>query len=835
MFSGLTQDIRYAIRGFWKSPLFTVIAVLSIALGIAANAAIFSLFDQMMLRPLPVAHPERLVLLDLPGGGIGYSFSDYAFSHTMFRNLRAQNRSFEELFAQFSDSANLSFRGRSETVPVGIITGNFFKAIGVSAALGRTIENTDDTKKNAHPVVVLNYGYFSRRFGSDPTIVGQNVRINSQLYQIIGVTPKGFSGLEMNNVASIYVPMSQKTQITTTWDGMEDPNYYFLHVYGLLKQAVNPTAARANLDSLVGPMIEDEMKAFPTMSANLKAKFRSKRFTLIPAGTPLIVERKTIENALYLIAGVVGLVLLIACANVANLLLARASARVKEVAVRMALGAGRARLARQMLVESLILGLSGGALGLILSIWILDAILALYHSGSSGEVFLNSQPDWRIAAFCFAASLLTGLLFGIAPALRGAGFAIVETLKENTGSILADGTQGWLRRALVVAQVTISLVLLVAAGLFAKSLLNLRYSNPGFKADNLLTFKIDASLNGYEKTRAISFLDRFRKDVEALPGVKAVTAASAALLDNSINQATMSIEGHPIRDGQNTNSRINSVGPGFFRSLGFPLLMGREFTAADQENSLKVAVVNEVFAKEYFNGDAIGKRIGYGFKKDGSQNLDLQIIGVIRDGKHANMREEKPARFVYTPYAQTASIQAMTFYVRSERDSEQLAGELRTSLRRIDENLAMFRVQTMASTIENSLQIERLISMLCSAFGLLATLLAAIGLYGVMAFNVAKRTREIGIRLALGAEKSTVVRMVMQEVASMLAIGLLIGLPLAVSLGRYVESQLWGLKGWDPMILTGASICLGIVAILAGAIPAWRAVSVNPAIALRGD
>ncbi len=815
--------------------MFSAIAILSVALGIGANAAIFSLLDQMLLKPLPVAHPHRLVLLDLPGGRIGSTFTDYAFSHTMFRSLRAQNQTFEELFAQLNDSANLSFRGRSETVPVAIVTGNFFKALGISAVLGRTIDTTDDTSKNAHPVVVLNYGYFARRFGSDPGIIGQSVRINSNLYQVIGVTPKGFSGLEMNNVASVYVPMAQKTQITTTWDGMEDPNFYFLHVYGLLKNGIDPKVAKANLDSLVGPMIEDEMKAFPSISPKGQSRFRAKRFTLIPAGTPLIAERKTMENALYLLLGVVGLVLLIACANVANLLLARASARVKEVAVRMALGAGRARLARQMLVECLILGLSGGALGLILSIWILDAILALYHSGSTGEVFLNSRPDWRIASFCFVASLLTGLLFGIAPALRGAGFAIVETLKENTGSIVAHGTQGWLRRALVVAQVTISLVLLVAAGLFAKSLLNLRNSDPGFKADYLLTFKIDASLNGYEKNRAVAFLDRFRKDIEALPGVKDVTVASAPLIENSVNYATMSIEGHPRREGLDTNSRINSVGPGFFRALGFPLLMGREFTPADQANSLKVAVVNEVFAKEYFNGDAVGKRIGYGFNKDGSLRLDTQIVGVIRDGKHDNMRQEKPNRFVYTPYAQDASIQGMTFYVRSERDSEQLAGEVRANLRRIDENLAMFRVQTMASTIENSLQLERLISMLCSAFGLLATILAAIGLYGVMAYNVAKRTREIGIRLALGAERATVVRMVMKEVGSMLALGLVIGLPLAVGLGRYVESQLWGLKGYDPAILAAASLCLGAVAILAGAIPAWRAVSVNPAIALRGD
>ena len=818
------QDIRFALRGFWKSPIFSAIAILSVALGIGANAAIFSLLDQILLRPLPVAHPERLVLLDLQGGRIGYSFAELAFSNPMFKSLRAQNQSFEELFAQFNDSANLSFRGRSETVTVSIVSGNFFKAIGVAAAYGRTIDPTDDINKNAHPVVVLSHGYFARRFGSDPSIIGQNLRINSQLYQVIGVTPKGFSGLEMDSVPSIYVPLAQKTQITTTWDGMDDPNFYFLHIYGLLKKGIDPKLAKANLDSLVGPMIEDELKAYPGFPETGRSKFRARRFALIPAGTPLIGERKTIESALYLLLGVVGLVLLIACANVANLLLARASARVKEISIRMALGAGRARIARQMLVESLMLGMSGGALGLMLSLWILDAILALYYSGSSGEVFLNSSPDWRIAGFCFAASLLTAFLFGIAPAIRGSGSALTS-----------HSSQGWLRRALVVAQVTISLVLLVGAGLFAKSLLNLRNSNPGFNTGHLLTFKIDTSLNGYDKTRAVSFLDRFRKEIEALPGVKDVTVASTALIENSINLATMSIEGHQRRQGVNTNSRISSVGPGYFRVLGFPLLMGREFTPADQANSLKVAVVNEVFAKEYFNGDAIGKRIGYGFNRDGSQKLDTQIIGVIRDGKHANMREEKPSRFVYTPYAQDSSIQSMTFYVRSERDVEQLAGEVRAYLRRIDENLAMFRVQTMASTIENSLQLERLLSMLCSSFGLLATILAAIGLYGVMAYNVAKRTREIGIRLALGAERSTVIGLVMKEVGSMLALGLVIGLPLAIGLGRYVESQLWGLKGYDPLILTAASLCLGAVAILAGAIPVWRAVSVNPAIALRGD
>lgn len=390
-----------------------------------------------------------------------------------------------------------------------------------------------------------------------------------------------------------------------------------------------------------------------------------------------------------------------------------------------------------------------------------------------------------------------------------------------------------MRRGLVVGQVNLSLVLLVAAGPFAKSLYNLRTADTGFKSDYMLTFRIDASLNGYEKSRAVAFLDRFRKDVEGLPGVKNVKVASTPLLENSVDQATMSIDRQVRREDLNTNSRINYVGPGFFSAIGFPVLLGREFSEADRENSLKVAVVNEVFAKDFFNGNAIGKRISFGINKDGSPRLNLEIVGVIRDGKHADMREQSPSRFVYTAYSQNDSIEGMTFYVRSDRDSAQLASEVRASLRRVDDNLAMYRVQTMRTTIENSLRMDRMMSLLCSSFGLLATLLAAIGLYGVMAYNVARRTREIGIRLALGADRTTVMAMVMREVGWMLVIGFALGLPLSIGLGHLVEAQLWGLKGWDPLVLAGASITLGLVALLAGFLPALRASRVAPMRALR--
>jgi len=497
--------------------------------------------------------------------------------------------------------------------------------------------------------------------------------------------------------------------------------------------------------------------------------------------------------------------------------------------LRLALGATQGHLTRLMLVESLLLAFAGGALGLIFSIWIFDGIL-YFQRGSAGlEQFLNSRPDWRVAAFCFMASLLTGLLFGVAPTLRTGSLMILDSLKQNAGSIVAAGQRGWLRRGLVVAQVTVSLVLLVGAGLFAKSLKNLRDSSLGFRADSLVTFRVNASLLGYGDGRTVAFLDKMQAELAALPGVSGVSVAANALLENEVANATLAVEGIRPEEGKNTNSRINVVGPGYFRTLGIPLLQGREFHEGDRANSRRVAVVNEVLAKEFFGGDAIGKRLGYGFE----QGLDIEIIGVVKDGKFATMRETEPARFLYTPYAQAKGLEGMNFYVRSGREPQALTAEAREVLRKLDENLAMYRAKTMEVAKNESLQLDRTLASLSSAFGVLATLLAAIGLYGVMAFSVSKRTREIGIRLALGAERRSVIGMVMREVGVMLLIGVAAGLPLALLLGRLVESQLWGMKGWDPLVLSAASVLLALVACLAGLLPAWRASRVTPMTALR--
>lgn len=834
MFAGLTQDVRYAMRGFLKSPLFLLVAVGSIGIGVGANAAIFSLIDQILFRPLPIEKPERLVMLDLPGARVGAVYNEFAFSNPMYRKLREKNSTFEGLIATHYDRANLSYRGRSETVPVALVSGNYFPTLGLEPALGRLLGPGDDERKNAHPQVVLSYGFFQRRFGGDGSVVGQTIRINAQPYEVIGVAPAGFTGLEMETVPNLYVTLSQKTQITTTWDGMEDPNFYFLHVYGRLKDGVAVSQAKANLDTLVGPLIEEEMRAFPTMPARAQSRFRSKRFDLNAAATPLVNRKEDVQQALFALFGVVALVLLIASANVANLLIARASAREKEVAVRLAMGAGTGRLIRQMLVESTMLSFMGGVVGLLASIWILDGILALNPVEAAEEMFLSAKPDWRVAIFCLGISVLTGMLFGLAPAARGARKMIVDSLKENTGALASSAAQGWLRRALVASQVTISLVLLVGAGLFGKSLLHLKTQNPGFNPNYLLTFRIDASLNGYEKDKAVQFLGRFSKDIAALPGVKDVTIASSALLSNEVSQKTTRVEGITRTEGRNMNNRVNEIGPGYFRTLQIPVVLGREFTEADTATSLRVAVVNEAFAKEYFNGNPIGKKIGFGrLKETGGPAEDIEIVGMVRDGKHAHLREDKVHRFVYTPYTQNQSIESMTFYVRGEKDPERLVTDIRAALRRVDENLSMFRIQTMERTIERSLALERMLSTVCSAFGLLATVLAAIGLYGVMAYNVARRTREIGIRLALGADRGQVVELILREAGWMIAIGLALGLPLAYGLGRLIESQLWNVRNGDPLVMTAAALGLSVIAFGAGLIPAWRATKVQPMQALR--
>jgi predicted permease len=833
LLSALNQDFRYALRGFARAPLFTAIAALSIGLGIGANTAIFSLVDQLLLRPLPVAHPERLLLLDVPGIRVGFTSNSHALSYVAYKHLRDKNATFDGLLAAMSSNANFSYKGKSEAVPVTLASGNYFDVLGLRPAHGRLLSPSDDINRNGHAVAVLSYGYFKRRFGGDPSIVGQSVRINSHLYQVIGVAPAGFLGLEFDYPPNVYLPLSQKPQITTTWDGMDSANFYFLHVFGVLKPDVSPAQAKANLDALLMPVLEQEAQRFTGKDPKRRELLLAKRTQLQAAGSPLLEQKERLETALLFLQCIVGLVLLIACANVANLLLARASSRQREVAIRLAMGAGNWRLLRQLLVESTVLSLTGGVVGLLLSIWTLDAIFAILPAAGGADFFLNSAPDLRVMLFTLALSLGTGLLFGLTPVFQGMRDRIVDTLKEHTNGIIASASQGLFRRGLVVTQVTLSLLLLIAAGLFAKSLANLRQADPGFNTGALVSFEVDPSLNGYDNQRSLNTLDRIRQEIITLPGVSSVAPAGVPLLADNIAQATISIQGYDPNSGERTNARINSVGPGFFAGMGMPVLLGREFQESDNSKALKVAVVNDEFARRFLRGDALGKKIGIGRTPTGAPNLNLEIVGVVKDGKTENLREDKRHPFVYLPYMQDDAVSSLTFYVRSTRDPEQLVSELRNLLHRLDENLPMYKVQSMEATINRSLSLERLLAALCSAFGALATLLAGIGLYGVMAFSVAQRTREIGIRLALGADRSDVVGMVMREVALLAGLGTLIGLPAAFALGLRIESVLFGLKAWDPQILGSAALALGLVSLAAGFIPAWRASRVAPVTALR--
>jgi predicted permease len=524
----------------------------------------------------------------------------------------------------------------------------------------------------------------------------------------------------------------------------------------------------------------------------------------------------------------VGLVLLIACANVANLLVARAAARRKEISIRLALGAGRRQIVRQLLVESMLLALAGGACGLIVAAWTTGFLIQFLPQQGALQM-LTSQPDYRVMAFNFTVALLTGVLFGLVPALQATRTEVSDTLKDQAANVSAGSVQVRFRKGLVVAQVALSLLLLVGAGLFAKSLYNLKSMNPGFWTENLISFAVDPTLSGYSVERKMAFYQQLQDGLSGAPGVRSASSGAVPLMADNQAMMTVQAEGYHAKESEKTNALVNWVGPGFFHTLGIPLLAGREFTVADREGASKVAIVNEKFAQYFFaNQNPIGRKIG----SPRSKQPNMEIVAVVKDGKQNSLREQITMT-VYMPYMQEPGIDQMTFYVRTAANPTAVAGALRTEVRRLDANLPIFNMKTMEQQTDESLFLDRVVAMLSMFFGMLATVLAAIGLYGVMAYTVARRTREIGIRMALGADRRKVVWMVIREVTILAVIGIVIALPMAAALGRLIESQLFGLKGIDAPVMAGATLCLGLVALAAGSIPALRATRVDPMVALR--
>jgi predicted permease len=831
---GLVQDLRYGVRTLTKNPAFTLIAMATLALGIGANTAMFSLLDQVVLRLLPVRDPERVVIVRETGNHYGNSYGPNTISWPMFEDLRDNNQVFSGMFCRFPAAVTISGGDRAAQIPAELVSGSYFPVLGVGAALGRTIAPDDDAVPDSRPVVVLSYSFWRSFFDGDRRIVGRTINLNSYAMTVIGVAQPGFDGVELGVTAKVFVPIMMKTEMTPHSDGLKDRRrrLSWVTAYGRLKPGVSTEQAQLSLQPLMHSILEMEVQQPEfTRSATPadREPFLRNRAELLPGSENDL--RDDMRKPLWLLVALTGAVLLLACANLANLLLARATARERELAVRLAVGAGRTRIVRQLLTETLLLSAAGAVLGLALAFLTDRILLRIYLPADAAAEFVVSPiPDGRVLAFVVGAMLLTALVFGLLPAVHGSRTEITLSLKDRSGAASASGIS--LRRMLVGIQVALSLLLLVGAGLFVRTLRNLDSLGPGFPTDHLLTFRINPSLNGYSDEQTKSFYQRLDINLQTMPGVASVGFSAMPLLKGYAWQNAVlgkDFEGAPIEE----QPVLSEIGPNYFATLGIPIVAGRAFTALDV-GPAKYAVINESFARQYLPGrNPIGQRFGL---VDDMQAVspDIEVIGVIPDRKYRDLRETPPAQ-AYLPYLEGAHFRFMNVYLRTQGDPRQIENELRERMRQFDPHVPVVELQTVNEQIGLSLRTERLVASLSAVFGGLATLLAVIGLYGVTAYAVMRRTREIGIRMALGAVPGDVIAMVMREVLILIGAGLAAGFLLALALANLVRSQLFGLNPRDPLTFVGSAIVLTVAAGLAGFIPALRASSLAATTALRHE
>jgi predicted permease len=829
----LLQDLRYALRMLAKSPGFTVVAILTLALGIGANAAIFSLTDQVLLRRLPVQKPQELVVLHSPGPQPGRNWSDgdrgAAWSYPMYKDLRDGNQVFSGLLARFLTQASVSGQGQTELANAELVTGNYFEVLGVRPALGRVFSSQDETAPGANPAAVLSYGYWQRRFGRDPGILNKPLVVNGISMTVVGVVRPGFFGVQVGQTPDIFVPITMKAQMTPNWDGLAERQNHWLAILGRLKPGISREKAEAGLQPVYSAILQSESSVLKS-SPQTKKAFLEKKVLLDPGSRGRPILQHDAGQPLLILLSMVGLVLLIACANLASLLVARGEARQREIAVRMAMGAGRWRLIRQLLTESLLISLAGGAAGLIVGSWTLGALVSSMpdNIGASG---LQGKFDYRVLAFALGLSVLTGILFGFLPALRSTRADLQATLREQGANVFGGKSNVRLRKVLLVSQVALTVVLLASAGFFLRSLMNLKDQDLGVRTDHVIQLSVSPELNRYTPAQTVAVVDRLREDIAALPGVRSVSASAMALLANSDSYANITPEGFPMSEDTNTDVQQNWVGPNFFSTLGIPLLAGREFDNRDASASPKVAIVSEKMAQMYFHGqNPVGRHFGFG--SGNRVQLNIEIVGLVKDSKNTDLRQEiRP--LVYIPYAQDTHQGNATFYVRTNIEPTAMASTLRKTVQSVDANLPVFDLKTLDQELDEIAFSERLLTFFSLCLGLLAALLAAIGLYGVMAYMVSRRTREIGIRMALGASQTNVAWLVLRENVRISAAGLGIGLVAAFGIGKLIESQLFGVKASNPLVFLIAAALLSAVAFLAGWLPARRAAGVDPMVALR--
>ena len=831
--TALIWDLRYALRTLRKTPLFTSVAVLSLALGIGANTAIFTLVHQLILQSLPVPHPEQLVLLSAVGRHYGSNSGPNALSYPMYQDFRDKNQVFSGMFCRNAETLAVTFEGKTELVAGETVSGNYFPVLGVGAAIGRVFTASDDLYQSAHPLAVLSYGYWKTRFAGDRGVIGKKIVVNGYPLTIIGVSQAGFDGTEVGYSPQIRIPMTMHDDLPRgDYPELNNRRRRFLQVFGRLKPGESIEQAKAGLQPLFHQILEMEVrqKEFARAPEFLKQAFLRMSMDVLPGSKGRSQLRRQFAKPLWALTAIVGLVLLIACSNLANLLIARASSRQKETAVRLAIGAGRGRLVRQLLVESLVLAMAGGAAGIGLAMLVDQALIAFLPARTL-TLTLSSKPDPAVLGFTALVSLITGLLFGLVPALQSTRPQLATTLKDQAAAVV-HGPAVALRKSLVVLQVALSLVLLIGAGLFLQSLRKLHDLAPGFDTANLLKFDVEPRLS-YRSQWALDYYRRLEERLKTVPGVTSAALAVVPILEDNEWDNWVTIEGYAPKPGETPDPHVQFCSAEYFATLKIPILLGRPFLPKDDENARKVTIVNQKFAKRYFGDrNPIGLHMGMGI--DPGTKTDMEIVGVAGDTKYENLREPVPEE-MYIPYRQKISSNNMVAYLRTRGDPVNLFGSIRQVVRDVNANVPMYDLHTVDEQVEASLLTERLLAMLSSAFGLLATLVAALGLYGVMAYLVTRRTREIGIRMALGAGGGSVVWLVMREVLLLAAIGLGIGLPAAWLLARLVETQLFGIRATDPLTMMLAAAGIGAVAALAGYLPARRATGIDPMRALRWE
>ncbi len=809
----LFQDLRFGARRLIKTPGFTIIAILSLALGIGANTAIFSLVNLILFRPLPIANPEQVVSVS----PIGKDGALAAFSYPNYLDFRDRNEVLSGLLAYRFVGLSLSRSGNNEKVWGYLVSGNYFDVLGVKPALGRTFLPEEDKTRLSHPVAVISHSLWQTRFGGDPSVVDSDILLNGKKFKVIGVAPAGFKGTEVIYTPEIFVPFAMQKWIEPESDYLDRRDANNLFAVGRLKPGVATKQAEASLNILAAQLAKD----FPNENEGLMIQ-------VIPPGFVLPQIRNSMLGVSAALMGLVALVLLIACTNLANLLLARAAERSKEIAIRLSIGASRARIIRQLLTESVMLAVAGGLIGVMLAGWIIDSIMAL-KPPIEIPITLELSVDWRVLIFSMIVSVITGVLFGLVPALQATKTDLTSALKDVASQ--SGVRRSWLRNSLVVAQVAVSLLLLIAAGLTLRALQQLRAMNPGFNPENALMMSFDLSLQGYQTDAGMQLRKQLLNRVESLPGVQSVSITDFMPLSMNYNSNEVLIEGRPQERGVNAPQAMTAdVGLKYFETIGTPLMAGRDLTEQDQEGKTRSAVVNETFARKFFPGanpneNALGKRFRTSPERD-----FWQIAGVAKDGKYWTLGEE-PRPFMWFPIGDQLAFN--TLIVRTTARPESVIGAIRGEFRNLDPNLPVTDVKTLTEHMSLSLFPARAFAALLSAFGLLALTLAAIGIFGVMSYAVSQRTREIGIRMALGAGAKEIFKLVVGQGLALTLIGAGAGLTLALIGTRFLSSLLHNVSTVDPLTFAGVTLLLTAVAFLACYFPARKAMKTDPIVALR--